>query len=459
MLLAAGLILPVLDGLDEIPEQIRGPAISKINDSLLPGERLVVTCRRRDYQDAVRPHCGVEVTLRAAAAVQLQPLRADAVGDYLCDDASGPVARARWDRVLAVLGTEAPAGQALTTPLMVGLARVIYNPRPGEIAGTLRDPAELCDPTLADRMAVESLLFDAFVPAAYRSGAAVRWTAREAERCLVFLARHLEYKAASIDMAWWQLRRAVPAAIFAVIPGFMIAFWVWLCVWITDTFETATKLAFVFGPVAGLLAGFLAWRDLFRVPSRGIHWRLPLRRLPIPPKLSCLILLVLLVFLPPLLVPVLIAGLEGVPADLTTVVDPLMTLRTDRRVAIVWGLVFGIVPGLLVGVFAIAGNDRPSTAIASGLVSLGFLGLIGALATARWPFYWVACIWLALKYRSPWPLMSFFVDAHRRGILRQVGALYQFRHIELQHRLANRDISGEQAVASSSPTAGAAEPE
>lgn len=51
---------------------------------------------------------------------------------------------------------------------MVGLARAIYNPRPGELAGTLRDPAELCNPALQDRMAVESLLFDAFIPAAYR---------------------------------------------------------------------------------------------------------------------------------------------------------------------------------------------------------------------------------------------------------------------------------------------------
>ena len=37
--------------------------------------------------------------------------------------------------------------------------------------------------------------------------------------------------------------------------------------------------------------------------------------------------------------------------------------------------------------------------------------------------------------------MSFLADAHRRGVLRQAGAFYQFRHIELQHRLANRDAS------------------
>jgi hypothetical protein len=105
--------------------------------------QVVVTCRTEQYRDAVRPSDGVEVTLRAAAAIQLRPLDADAVRRYLRDDAPGPAARARWAPVLAVLGTQAPAGQALSTPLMVGLARAIYNPRPGELAGTMPDPAEL----------------------------------------------------------------------------------------------------------------------------------------------------------------------------------------------------------------------------------------------------------------------------------------------------------------------------
>jgi hypothetical protein len=39
--------------------------------------------------------------------------------------------------------------------------------------------------------------------------------------------------------------------------------------------------------------------------------------------------------------------------------------------------------------------------------------------------------------------MDFLADAHKRGVLRQAGAVYQFRHIELQYRLANRD-AGEQ---------------
>jgi hypothetical protein len=34
--------------------------------------------------------------------------------------------------------------------------------------------------------------------------------------------------------------------------------------------------------------------------------------------------------------------------------------------------------------------------------------------------------------------MGFLNDAYKRGVLRQAGAVYQFRHIELQHRLATR---------------------
>ena len=54
---------------------------------------------------------------------------------------------------------------------------------------------------------------------------------------------------------------------------------------------------------------------------------------------------------------------------------------------------------------------------------------------------WIARVWLALRRRLPLRLTGFLADAHRRGVLRQVGAVYQFRHIELQHRLATRPSS------------------
>jgi hypothetical protein len=35
--------------------------------------------------------------------------------------------------------------------------------------------------------------------------------------------------------------------------------------------------------------------------------------------------------------------------------------------------------------------------------------------------------------------MSFLIDAHERGVLRQIGTVYQFRHIRLQERLSKAD--------------------
>ncbi len=45
--------------------------------------------------------------------------------------------------------------------------------------------------------------------------------------------------------------------------------------------------------------------------------------------------------------------------------------------------------------------------------------------------------WLALRRCIPWNCLSFLDDAHRRGVLRQDGPVYQFRTAALQHRLAH----------------------
>jgi hypothetical protein len=50
---------------------------------------------------------------------------------------------------------------------------------------------------------------------------------------------------------------------------------------------------------------------------------------------------------------------------------------------------------------------------------------------------WVILIrvWLPLTGQLPWPVHAFLTDAHHRGVLRQTGAVYQFRHARLQHHL------------------------
>jgi hypothetical protein len=449
-LLASGLILPILDGLDEIPQQVRGPAISRINDALRPGEQLVVTCRTPEYREAVRPQDGVEVTLRGAAAVQLRPLDAGTVRGYLSDDAAGPVAKARWAPILAVLGTEAPAGQALSTPLMVGLARAIYNSRPGELARTLRDPAELCSPALADRAAVESLLFDAFIPAAYRRVSSDRWKAHDAERWLVFLARHLDHRIGSTDLAWWQLQDAAPHRTFGLVSGLVagLGFGLGFGLWV------GLRVGLVSGLVAGLGVGSA------KAPARGMQMRIRGLLFGLRFGLAFGLALALgfglwvglrvglgvglMAGIGPGVVAGVVAGVAGVPGDLAEPTSPRAVLARDRQVALLLGLVPGLVAGLVVGlgfglVSGLAGG------LVAALVSGLWVGLVvGLRLSARqtaWPSFMLTGGWLAFHHQLPWALTSFLADAHRRGVLRQAGAVYQFRHIELQHRLANLDAN------------------
>jgi hypothetical protein len=98
----AHLIVPVLDGLDEMPVQRRGLAIEAINQALRPGQAVVVTCRVADYRAAVMPPAGSGVRVRGAAVITLQPLDSGTVADYLVRD-SGAAASDRWQAVVAAL--------------------------------------------------------------------------------------------------------------------------------------------------------------------------------------------------------------------------------------------------------------------------------------------------------------------------------------------------------------------
>jgi hypothetical protein len=85
-LLGSRLILPILDGLDEIQRRTGGRRSAGSTTRCGPGQQIVVTSRSQQYRDSVRPQGGLDVTLRAAAAVQLRPLNANVVRTYLADD-------------------------------------------------------------------------------------------------------------------------------------------------------------------------------------------------------------------------------------------------------------------------------------------------------------------------------------------------------------------------------------
>jgi hypothetical protein len=133
----------------------------------------------------------------------------------------------------------------------------------------------------------------------------------------------------------------------------------------------------------------------------------------------------------------------GLMRESDRVPTPGFTLRADRAAT-----AFSVLAGELLGALA-AGllvalrsgvEPRPAFSLLVVVTAIGLgVGLVaGLLVAARrpWPRYQLARAELAVSGRLPWRLMSFLEDAHRRGLLRQVGAVYQFRHARLQDRLA-----------------------
>ncbi|MFI1164488.1 NACHT domain-containing protein [Streptomyces sp. NPDC020801] len=265
----AGLVLPLLDGLDELPPQTRALALDGINEALPPGQAVVLSSRRDAYLDAADPVGRLPVRLAAAAAVELRPLDRQTAADYLVQGAADPegAPAARWRPVLAQLDHPArPVAAALSTPLMLALAVAVYNGRPGEDLTALPDPAELCDRArLPERRDVDGHLLGAAVLAAYRlhPRRPCHWSIRTAVRTLRFLAARLSrLDGGSTDLAWWRLRSALPRHPEAHITGVLLGLASWttalLAAYTRTSLTGDTQLWWVVGAPSALIAGMTA---------------------------------------------------------------------------------------------------------------------------------------------------------------------------------------------------------
>ncbi|MFD7629791.1 hypothetical protein ACFV7Q_27840 [Streptomyces sp. NPDC059851] len=74
----------------------------------------------------------------------------------------------------------------------------------------------------------------------------------------------------------------------------------------------------------------------------------------------------------------------------------------------------------------------------SGWVSSLIWPLVGflAIALSAWGWFLTARLWLCGTGKLPWRVMAFLDESHRRGVLRQEGAVYQCRHAMVPTQLA-----------------------
>lgn len=328
-------------------------------------------------------------------------------------------------------------------------------------------------------------------PPRYEPGQSTRW--------LTFLAQHLQ-RARTRDLAWWELADAIPqptrALIFAIPSAVIFA----IAGALAGGPRVGIVYGVAFG-LAGFAAHTLGRRQgPLRVEMR-FHGTAP-RFLPrfgigliIGVALGLgwslshgLVLMLGLVFGLALGVHVWL----DTPADARCVSSPLTVLKQDRTaalsytltyalsmgifyvvadtftngttyipvfggsfdigLALVTGIVvaplarlaFGRSGGLAYGLAAIAAGGLVfphATSLAEGLRAGTVFGIAVGLAiflSRAWGSFVLTRAWLAMRGKTPLRLMRFLADAHHRAVLRQAGAVFQFRHASLQDNLANR---------------------
>ncbi|MBV9448628.1 MAG: NACHT domain-containing protein [Streptosporangiaceae bacterium] len=145
-LVAERLVLPILDGLDEMdPEDGAYPrataVLRSLNDDYLHGRRrapVVVTCRSARYS-ALRELPGTLGGVDQAQCVSIQPLTADQIGSYLTSRLRTRKEGTAWQPVLRELDQhpDGALSTMLDTPWRLALACTVYSAR-GDPGGLLR---------------------------------------------------------------------------------------------------------------------------------------------------------------------------------------------------------------------------------------------------------------------------------------------------------------------------------
>jgi hypothetical protein len=228
-LVRAGRVALFLDGLDEMPADLRAAALARLNAEARD-LRVVLTTRPAEFQLAVR-----EVSLDHCAVIELRPVRAEAAAAYLLRGQSGE-SRQRWEPVAEYLRShpDSVTAEALDNPLTLSMARDTY---------VTRDPAPLIEPTRFPTVeALSGHLIDQFLVTAYPDE-------RERAHALGWLAWIARNLGTGKDLRWWDIPRWVPGWRLRAARGLLAGLITWpvvtLLAWLT---YRDTSRALAYGP-------------------------------------------------------------------------------------------------------------------------------------------------------------------------------------------------------------------
>jgi hypothetical protein len=474
-------IIPILDGLDEVPDELRGQAITSINTYLKSEHaQLILTCRTNEF---VRSLEGAREVIPQAAVIKPARLtRTELAADLRLSLPRTP--DAEWNSFLAAVegGTAPAVTNSLSVPLGIWLLKSVFVG-----GGSPRDPSGLLNPALyPDGNAIRSYLLRELVPALVERDQRRSKPLMSQPRDPVVVITYLDYlskemsRTSSTDIAWWRLARQtlndwevwIPLGTFLSAAVAAIAWFGFGNVWnaplldrgILPEISATLPGGLIDGVVVGLAAGIALWLSF---DDSGSRW-LEMTPDPIEQKVRQL-------------VNNRLVGGPGLGLLFGAVVGAAVGISRGSQLGLTFGLGGGLTFGLASGLtFGVAGEltfrlanwasrrslsstpestlraDRWLCCASTGVVFVGFassLGLVvgilvaatnfmaGGLVGRRsqaWAIYSIAVLKLASSHRLPRRLMPFLSDCNSLGILRTSGPRFQFRHAALQEFLASR---------------------
>lgn len=490
-------ILPVLDGLDELPPKLRTAVVEQ-----LPSHGpVIMTSTPECYTAAVMdvgPVPGTtEITLFAVDGSEL--------ARYLPQSSL-----ADWTPVVGPSDSENPATtavrEALRTPLLITLARDVHRSNPSELLKIAADGSSAT---------VKHHLLNEFVPTVYskklretqqkRRRSSREWHTSDSDkegiettrRYVRTLARLAAVDRSGGVLVWWRLYATVPHGFRALAIGtfYLLAGLVGgaLAQGVSSwTGGSGTNNLLVSLPVVAAAAAILAAQSLRdkTLPS-PVNVRLRFRgRTTKVVKTSFVVFLFIKTSLFPVKATAYFTGQTGVLVLATTLTWGLGLAIASTymlRQFLEAPLKLDAVPSMPATVVAERNSLLLNSAIALISTALG----LGAVAvplfhSAQWTQWTLAVVafaaplrlattvlstaygrfclvtrpYFALTGRLPWPVVDFLDDAACRGVLRQVGPVYVFHHdLLLRALLDGSSSSGQDVVGRNDDPVGMRTPE